>query len=105
MEGFSLNDGYQDEKDDNSSSAPHLCLPENLMDTATFDLGILLEKIQQNSLKTLQCSKCNFTHDKIEGLMIHEKYVHDMSFYTCEICSRQTKTEDGLEFHMKKKAP
>ena len=105
MEGFSLNDSTPDEKDNNSSSTPHLCLPENLMDTAKFDLGILLMKIPGNSLKTLKCLKCNFTHHKIEGLMVHEKYVHDMNFYTCEICSRQTKTEDGLEFHMKRRHP
>ena len=81
--------------------------PENLGDTAAFDLATLLGQMQnhENNEETMKCIQCNFTSQRTDSLKVHVKYVHDTSFYTCDQCGRQTKTEEGLEYHIKMRHP
>ena len=90
------------EKDTSTFFASPSCLPDNLGDTAAFDLATLLDKMQseENNAKTLKCIQCNFTSESCDSLMIHVKYVHDTTFFTCDQCGRQTKTEEGLQYHI-----
>ena len=75
---------------------------ERLLDTATYDLGNLLDSLESAGKKEtwLKCNHCNFSTTNLESLMIHEKLVHDMTFFTCSDCGRQTKTE---EYHKQMK--
>ena len=91
------------EKDPSSSFTPPPRLPENLCDTVAFDLATILDNIQsgEKNAESLKCVQCNFTSENMDSLVIHDKYVHDTSFFTCDQCDRQTKTEEGLEYHIK----
>ena len=79
------------------------------LDTANFDLDVLLQSLPTDLLhiednqKTFECDQCRFNSNKKDSLWIHVKLVHDTSFFSCEHCDRRTKTEEALSFHTRMK--
>ena len=78
-----------------------------LLDTASYDLNVLLESLPQLlpeevDLKRFTCELCKFNSGDKSSLLIHVQYVHDPKFFSYEMCERKTKTEDALRFHLKR---
>ena len=81
----------------------------DLLDTATFDLNKLLshlpKELKEDVKEIHTCTQCNFNSEKQANLVIHIAYVHDQTFFVCDVCETRTKTNDALNFHKRRKHP
>ena len=79
----------------------------DLLDSATFDLNKLLshlpKELKEDVVETHTCTQCNFNSQKQANLVIHIAYVHDQTFFVCDVCETRTKTNDALNFHKRRK--
>ena len=81
---------------------------EELLNTADFDLKVLLSAIPPEYLQTTpveiyKCENCKFNTEKYQNLIIHTKMVHDSEFFTCNLCNTRTKTIEAMNHHKNRK--
>ena len=63
---------------------------------------ILNEMVAKPLLGTsqdLKCPKCNFKASSSKVLNTHHAFVHDSSFYACDVCGSRTKTVGAMKQH------
>ena len=63
---------------------------------------ILNEKVELSRYRAgekFKCDKCRFKAACKKALYIHNKFVHDLNFHICDICSIKTKTTAAMKAH------
>ena len=64
---------------------------------------ILNEKHDEVGLETsnkFHCDQCKFKAKSRRAMRVHNKFVHDTSFYSCNTCQSRSKTVHAMKIHM-----